>query len=96
VALINFAMANQGVYQRCADVAIALLGVWTIVAACVLADGGRWLLFAAGAGLAGLGAVGLIVREVDLGRGLRIGHTRIEADQLVRASALAHDREARL
>lgn len=95
MALYSFAAADQGVYQRAADVLIAALGAWAIVAARVMAYRGPWLVFGAAAGLAGLGAVGLLVREIGLARGLQVGQSRIGADQLVRLSALQRNREPR-
>jgi hypothetical protein len=95
VALYSFAMRNQGVYQRIADVAICLLGAWAIVAARVLTYSGRWLEFAAGGGLAALGALGLVVREARLGRGLQVGESRIGPDELARLSAIQRDAGAK-
>ncbi len=90
-ALSNFALAHQGLYQRCADVAITAVGAWAIVAARVLAGPPRWLEFSAGMALAGLGAVGLVVRELALNRGLQVGDARIRADHLAQLSALQRD-----
>ncbi len=87
VSLCSFALRHQGAYQRVADVAICALGTWTIVAARVLANSGRWLEFSAGVGLAALGAIGLIVREARLGKGLQVGEVWIGPDQLARLSA---------
>jgi hypothetical protein len=88
LALVNFALAHQGAYQRLADVAIAIVGAWAIVGARVLSEHGRWLHFSAGAALAALGALGLVVRELSLNRGLQVGDQRIRADQLADLSAL--------
>jgi hypothetical protein len=93
-AFASFALADQGVYQRVADVVICATGAWTIVAARVLTYNGRWLEFGAGAGLAALGAVGLVVREASLARGLQIGGSRLGPDQLLRLSALRRDDRA--
>ncbi len=90
-ALANFALAHQGVYQRCADAIMAAVGAWVIVAARVLSGNPRWLEFAAGAALAALGAVGLVVRELELNRGLQVGEARIRADHLAQLSALQRD-----
>jgi hypothetical protein len=95
VALYSFAMRHQGVYQRIADVLICLLGAWAIVAARVMSYSGRWLEFGAGAGLAALGALGLVVREARLGSGLQVGESRIGPDQLARLSAIQHDAAAK-
>jgi hypothetical protein len=95
VALYNFALRDQGVYQRIADVAICLLGAWAIVAARILTYSGRWLEFGAGAGLAALGALGLVVREARLGKGLQVGQSRIGPDQLARLSAMQRDAGAK-
>ncbi len=83
-ALANFAARHQGVYQRSADVAICALGAWLIVAARVLDDRSRWLELSAGLALAALGAIGLIVREVRLHRGLWLGEIQIGADRFAR------------
>ena len=91
VALANFALAHQGVYQRCADAIMAAVGAWAIVAARVLTGNARWLEFGAGAALAALGAVGLVVRELELNRGLQVGEARIRADHLAQLSALQRD-----
>ncbi len=91
----SFALPHQGAYQRVADVVICLIGAWAIVAARVMADPGRWLELSAGLALAGIGAVGLVVREIGLSRGLRVGDARIGADQFARISALQSDAEAR-
>jgi hypothetical protein len=91
MALYNFALPHQGIYQRIADVVICLVGVWAIVAARVLDPGGRWLEFSAGAGLAALGAIGLVVREARLGRGLQVGRSVIGPDQFAHISALQRD-----
>ncbi len=95
MALYSFAAADQGVYQRIADAAICAVGVWAIVAARVMADRGIWLMFGAGAALAALGAVGLLVREIGLAGGLQVGESRIGPDQFARMSALQRDAEAR-
>jgi hypothetical protein len=98
IALFNFALPDQGVYQRIADVGICAVGAWAIVAAQVLTDRGRWLEFAAGAGLAALGGLGLVAREVRLrreaqvseariGHALRVAEAQIGADQSARVSA---------
>jgi hypothetical protein len=93
-ALYGFALADQGAYQRVADVVICATGAWTIVAARVLTYNGRWLEVGAGAGLAALGAVGLVVREASLARGLQVGRSRLGPDQLLRRSALHRDDRA--
>jgi hypothetical protein len=90
-ALVNFALAHQGLPQRCADVVMCLLGAWAIVAARVLSGNPRWLEFGAGAALAALGAIGLVIRELELNRGLQVGQSRIRADHLARLSALQRD-----
>lgn len=90
-ALVNFALAHQGLYQRCADVIMAAVGAWAIVAARVLTGNPRWLEFGAGAALAALGAIGLVVRELELNRGLQVGDARIRADHLAQLSALQRD-----
>lgn len=95
VALTSFAARHQGTYQRVADVVICAVGAWAIVAARVMADGHRWLEFGAGAALAGLGALGLVVREARLRSGLQVGRARIDADQFAHMSALQRDAEAR-
>jgi hypothetical protein len=91
VALANFALAHQGVYQRCADGIMAAVGAWAIVAARVFTGNVRWLEFGAGAALAALGAVGLVVRELELHRGLQVGEARIRGDHLAHLSALQRD-----
>jgi hypothetical protein len=95
LALYSFAQRDQGVYQRIADVVICAVGAWAIVAARVMNDHGRWLEFGAGAALAGLGALGLVVREARLARGLQVGQTRIGPDQFARMSSAQHDAGAR-
>jgi hypothetical protein len=94
LALYSFAQPHQGAYQRAADVVICAVGAWAIVAARVLSPGGRWLEFGAGAGLAALGAVGLVVREMRLAKDLQVGQSRIGPDQLRRISRLQRDAEA--
>jgi hypothetical protein len=91
VALANFALPHQGVYQRCADAVMAAVGAWAIVAARVLTANPRWLEFGAGAALAALGAIGLVVRELELNRGLQVGDARIRADHLAQLAALQRD-----
>lgn len=91
VALVNLALAHQGAYQRCADAIMAAVGAWAIVAARVFTGNVRWLEFSAGAALAAVGAVGLVVRELELNRGLQVGETRIRADHLAQLSALQRD-----
>ena len=93
VALYSFALRGQGVYQPIADVVICVLGAWAIVTSTVLTHPGRWLEFSAGAGLAAMGALGLVVREARLGRGLQVGEARIGPDQFARLSALQRDAE---
>jgi hypothetical protein len=95
LALYSFAQRHQGVYQRIADVVICAVGAWAIVAARVMSGHGRWAEFAAGAGLAALGALGLVVREARLARGLQVGQSRIGADQFARLSAAQRDAGAR-
>ena len=87
-ALANFALRHQGVYQRTADVAIGLIGAWLIVAARVLDDHSRWLELSAALALAALGAIGLVVREIRLHRGLWLGDIQIGADRFARISAV--------
>jgi hypothetical protein len=94
-ALTSFAVPHQGVYQRVADVLICAVGAWAIVAARVMPDGHRWLEFAAGIGLAGLGGLGLVVREAHLSRGLQVGESRIGPDQFAHMSSLQRDAGAR-
>jgi hypothetical protein len=91
VALANFALPHQGVYQRCADAVMTAVGAWAIVAARVLTANPRWLEFGAGAALAALGAIGLVVRELELNRGLQVGDARIRADHLAQLAALQRD-----
>ena len=93
MALYSFATARQGVYQRIADVAICGLGVWAVVAAVVMNDHSIWLLFASAGGLAILGAVGLLVRELELGRGLQVGETTISPDEFAYISAVQRESE---
>ncbi len=88
MALYSFAMPEQGVYQRLADVVICALGAWAIVAARVMSDRGPWLVFGAGAALLGLGALGLVVREIDLAGGLQVGGSRIGPDEFARLSTM--------
>ncbi len=91
MALSSFALPHQGAYQRIADVVICAVGAWAIVAARVLTPDGRWLEFGAGAGLAAFGAIGLVVREASLGRGLQVGQSVIGPDQFADISALQRD-----
>lgn len=91
VAMISFALRHQGAYQRAADVVICAVGAWAVVAARVMADGHRWLEVAAGLGLAGLGGLGLVVREAQLNRGLQVGDARIGADQFAHMSAVQRE-----
>ena len=95
LAAYSFASVDQGIYQRIADLFIALVGTWAIVAARVMSYEGRWLIFGAGLGLAVLGAIGLLVRELRLGRGLQVGASRIGPDQFATLSALQRDARAR-
>jgi hypothetical protein len=78
LAAHNFALPHQGAYQRSADVVIAIVGAWAIVAARVMTDGHRWLETGAGLGLSALGAIGLGVRETHLSRRLDIDPLQIE------------------
>jgi hypothetical protein len=94
-ALVSFASVQQGVFQRIADLFIALVGTWSIVAARVLNGTGTWYLFGAGAGLLGLGAIGLIVREIELAGGLQVGDSRIGPDEFARLAALQGKAQAR-
>jgi hypothetical protein len=88
MGLYSFACADQGVYQRIADVAIVTVGAWAIVAARVMNQPGPWLIFGAGAGLAALGAIGLAVREITLGGELQVGESRIDYSEFARLSTL--------
>jgi hypothetical protein len=90
-ALYGFAQPHQGAYQRVADVVICASGAWAIVAARVLTSPGRWPEFGAAAGLAALGALGLVVREARLGRGVRVGESYIGPDQFARMAGLQRD-----
>ena len=94
MALYSFAATDQGIYQRIADTLICLLGAWAIVAARVMNYQGRWLVFGAGVGLAVLGAVGLLVRERTLARGLQVGRAQIGVDEFARLGAVQRDAEA--
>ena len=94
MALYSFASVEQGVYQRIADVVICGLGAWSIVAARVMNYSGDWLLFGAGAGLFAMGAIGLVVRELDLAGGLQVGESRIGHDEFARLATLQGKAEA--
>jgi hypothetical protein len=94
LALYSFACVEQGVYQRIADVCIALVGVWAIVAARVMNYPGDWMIFGAGIALLGFGAVGLIARELTLSRGLQVGSSRIGPDEFARMSGFQREAEA--
>jgi hypothetical protein len=96
LALYSFAQRHQGIYQRIADVAICAIGAWAIVAARVMSYHGRWMEFGAGTALAALGAIGLVVREAGLARGLQVGQARIGPDQFARLSSLQRDAGAQL
>jgi hypothetical protein len=93
MALYSFAMPAQGIYQRIADPLIATVGTWAIVAARVMNDRSIWLVFSAGAGLLALGAVGLVIREIDLARGLQVGEAWIGPDEFARLSTVPHPTE---
>jgi hypothetical protein len=95
MALMSFATPRQGVYQRIADVAVCAVGAWAVVAAVVMNDRGIWLLFGASAGLAVLGAVGLLIREVELERGRRVGSTHIGTDDFGSMVMIEREAEAR-
>jgi hypothetical protein len=92
--LASFATRDQGAYQRIADVVVCTIGAWAIVGARVISDRGRWLEFSAGMALVALGAVGLLVREASLGRGLQVGRSRIGTDQFVQIAALQRENGA--
>ena len=94
LALYSFASAEQGVYQRIADVIIATAGVWAIVAARVMNYQGDWMIFGAGIALLGLGALGLIARELALSRGLQVGSSRIGPNEFARMSVFQREAEA--
>lgn len=93
LALYSFALPHQGVFQRCADIAICAVGAWAIVSVRVIAPAGarHWLAFGCAAALAALGAIGLVVREASLGRGLQVGQSRIGPDQFAHMSTLQRD-----
>jgi hypothetical protein len=93
MALMSFATPHQGVYQRTADVVICALGVWAVVAAVVMNDRSIWLVFGAGAGLAVLGAIGLLIRELELGRVLKVGSTHNGTGDLAPESVVQRERE---
>jgi hypothetical protein len=95
MALYSFASVNQGIYQRIADVVICALGAWAIVAAVVMNDRSVWLMFGAAGGLAILGAIGLIVRELELARGLQVGRTHISTDQFAYITSIQRQAETR-
>jgi len=67
IGLWSFALRRQPALQRLIDVALAAVGGWTIFVSCVWTPRhGLWFEFAAGAALAGVGALGLVVREARL------------------------------
>lgn len=80
-AAYNFAQPDQGGYQRIADIVIAAVGAWAIVAARIMTYGGRWLVVGAALGLAALGAIGLVVREAQLRRSAGLGPSRVELER---------------
>ena len=88
LAAHNFALPHQGAYQRVADIVIAVVGAWTILAALVMTYGGRWLETGAGLGLSALGALGLLVREVQLSRRLDTDPLQIELARLAHTADL--------
>ena len=95
LALYSFACREQGIYQRIADVLIAAVGAWAIVAARVMAYRGDWLVSSAGLGLLGLGALGLVVREFALAGGLQVGASHIGPDEFARMSTVQREAQAR-
>jgi len=92
--MANFAARDQGAYQRIADAVICMIGAWAILAARVMSERGRWLEFAAAMALVALGAIGLVVREARLSRGLQVGQARIGTDQFARIAALQRENGA--
>jgi hypothetical protein len=91
VALWAFALRGPGRLDRWLDVAVCAVGAWTIAASRCYGPGpGRWLAFASGAGLAGLGAIGLLVREARLASVLGDAQARLAPEQL-RLSTAEHD-----
>jgi hypothetical protein len=92
--LANFAMRDQGAFQRVADAVICTVGAWAIVGARVMSERGRWLEFSAAMALVALGAIGLVVREARLSRGLQVGSARIGTDQFARIAALQRENGA--
>jgi hypothetical protein len=93
MALYSFAMPAQGVYQRVADPVIVAVGTWAIVAARVMNDRSIWLVFSAGAGLLALGALGLVVREIDLTQRLGVSESSIGPDTFARLSTMPRGEE---
>ena len=85
---------HQGVYQRTADVAICAVGAWAIVAARVMSYHGPWLVFGAGAALAALGAIGLVVREARLPAACRSGRPGSALTSSPGSSSLQRDARA--
>jgi hypothetical protein len=92
--LANFALRDQGAYQRVADALICAIGTWAIVAARVMSDRGRWLEISAAMALVALGAIGLLVREARLSRGVQVGTAQIGTDQFARIGALQRENGA--
>ena len=66
--LAAFAMPDQGAASRVVQVLLFLVGAWTIASTRVFSGPEliRWLCFAGGAALAGLGALALILHERHL------------------------------
>lgn len=72
VTAAAFPARGRGAAQRCLDGLAALLGAWTVLAACAFTgDALRWLSFAAAALLCALGLAGLIAHETIMERALR-------------------------
>ena len=88
LAAHNFALPHQGAHQRAADVVIAAVSAWAIVAALVMTYAGCWLETGAGFGLSALGAIGLVVREAHLSRRLDTDPLQIELARLDHAADL--------
>ena len=71
VTAAAFPARGRGAAQRYLDALSALLGAWTVLAACAFAgDALRWLSFAGAALLFALGLAGLIAHEALMERAL--------------------------
>jgi hypothetical protein len=91
VIFIAFAFRGRGAVQRILDAVVAIVAVWTVIAACAFTGATlRWLSFSAAAAFWSLGVCGLVLHQAFVERRLRGVVGMASRDRRPHLGRLAH------